>query len=225
MKVVLLYVCKIYLGLFLAAGRQICGKEEIYNRGSCSRLGVQFTTEAKISYVQRYHFIYYQPKCWVRKSAPLRIRFRRPCTMFCRGSNHQTIDEPISNALIAELSLLLPFKIKEIGWKEQLQNFFKIIPSAYMELLSQNSYKGDVFGVVLRGYFCSKRRKSHQCIVMTSFKLCMGAATTLVAPLCIHSESRLRATFKLSIIDAVLIQHELYTFNIDLLTNTFIYHA
>ena len=94
-----------------------------------------------------------------------------------------------------------------------------------MELLSQKSYKGDVFGVCLRGYFCSKRRKSHQYIVMTSFKLCMGAATTLVAPLCIHSESRLRATFKLSIIDAVLIQHELYTFNIDLLTNTFIYHA
>ena len=46
--------------------------------GMCSRLGAQFIIKAKILGVQNHHFIYYQPKYWVRKCAPLRIRFRRP---------------------------------------------------------------------------------------------------------------------------------------------------
>ena len=45
--------------------------------GMCSKLDVQFIIEAKIWGVQNHHFIYYQPKYWVLKCAPLRIRFRR----------------------------------------------------------------------------------------------------------------------------------------------------
>ena len=53
----------------------------ILNRGSgsCSRLGAQFIIEAKILGAQSHHSIYQWAKYWVRKGAPLRIRFRRPC--------------------------------------------------------------------------------------------------------------------------------------------------
>ena len=38
--------------------------------GMCSRLGAQRISEAKTLGVQNHHFIYYQPKYWLRKCAP-----------------------------------------------------------------------------------------------------------------------------------------------------------
>ena len=46
--------------------------------GSSSKLGAQFIAEAQILSAQNHHILYLWPRYWVRKCAPLRIRFRRP---------------------------------------------------------------------------------------------------------------------------------------------------